>query len=291
MDAMGSFGELSVGDVLRALARYRPVAVTVLVILLALTVLPKPDSVPGLAATGGRIETPASASSATTVAGASGVAAGAGVDTSGGDAFSSPVTSGATSFPSFSSGSSFSSSAFPDDSSSGGSGGGSSSSFGPITSGTSTVDTTGPAPEPVPLQIVGSTWASRTGGTPLAKQDVPDGVLPVAFRATDDKRSFVKLAGDGTSLGFAVDAAATRETSGPIKVQACKVTEAWENGEALPLQDAPAFDPNKCVQGTLSASGIWIFDLSSFSDRTDDKGFALVAGTGAGVEWQVAFKR
>ena len=287
---MGSIGELSIGDIGRALGRYKPVAATVLAILLALAVLPKPDRPPGLGATGlagADIATPSAqgASRATTSDTA--------VDGAAGESFSPPVTSGPPTFGSFSTGSSFSntdassgSSAFPD----GGSSGGSSSEFGPITSGTSTADTTGEPEPPKPLRIVGTTWATRTGGTPLAKQDVPEGTLPVAFQVTDSKQSFVRLAGDGTALGFTEEPTGRQETSGPPTVQACKVTEAWEDGEAIPLQDAPAFDPNKCVQGSVSASGVWLFDLSSFPDRADDKGFALVPGDGAGVDWQVAFK-
>lgn len=287
---MGSIGELSIGDIGRALGRYKPVAATVLAILLALAVLPKPDRPPGLGATGlagADIATPSSpgASRATT----SGTTGDGGVA---GEATSPPVTSGPPTFGPFSTGSSFAntepssgSSAFPD-----GSSGGSSSDFGPITSGTSTADTTGEPEPPKPLRIVGTTWATRTGGTPLATQDVPEGTLPVAARVEDSKLSFVRLAGDGTALGFTEEATGRQETSGPPKVQACKVTEAWEDGEAIPLQDAPAYDANKCVQGSVSASGVWLFDLSSFSDRADDKGFALVPGEGAGLEWQVAFK-
>jgi hypothetical protein len=289
---MGSLGDISLGDIGRALARYRPVALTVLAILFALAVLPRPDRPDGLAgATGIEITTPSTSPPAANGAPSSASdAAVTDVPTTMADT-GFAVSSGATSFPSFSSGSSFSSDAFPDG---GGSGapepGSGSGSFGDITSGTSTVDTTkGPA-EPVPLRIVGRLWAARTGGTPLAKQDVPAGTLPVAFRATDDKISYVKLAGDGTSLGFAVDATGTHETSGPIKLQACKVTKAWSDGEGIALQDAPTSDPNKCVEGTASASGIWLFDLTSFPDRTDEFGFAIKAGAGAGLEWQVALK-
>lgn len=290
MEPMGSIGELSISDIGRALGRYKPVAATVLAILVALAVLPKPDRPPGLGATGlagADIATPSTP-------GASRAATGEpAVDGAAGESLSPPVTSGAPTFGPFSTGSSFSntdtssgSSGFPDASSSGST----SSDFGPITSGTSTADTTGEPEPPKPLRIVGSTWATRTGGTPLAKQDVPDGTLPVASQVTDSKRSYVRLAGDGTALGFTEEPTGRQENAGPAKVQACKVTEAWEDGEAIPLTEAPEFDANKCVQGTVSASGVWLFDLSSFPDRADDKGFALVPGEGAGVEWQVAFK-
>lgn len=302
MEAMGSLGELSIGDIGRALGRYKPVAATVLAILLALAILPAPDRPPGLASTGvggAGIQTPTSGT-------ASGIGSeGAGTtpttfDDAGiaGDSFSPPVTSGTTSFPSFSSGSSFSggsdsdadsgSSTSPGDSS----GDDSSSSFGPITSGTSTADTTGSAPEPEPLRVVASAWASRTGGTPLAKDGVPEGTLPVGSRIEDDKLSYVRVSGDGTVLGFATDPKGARSVNGPAKVQACKVTEAWEDGgEGIPIRDRPAHDINRCVQGVVSESGAWVFDLSSFPNRTDSFGFALVPGEGAGLDWQVAFTR
>lgn len=293
MEPMGSLGELSLGDIGRALSRYKPVAATVLAILVALAVLPAPDRPPGLASTGiGDISTPAPAAASSSAGGAG---TGATDDAAiAGDSFSPPVTSGSTSFPSSSSGSSFSSG--PSDSASsdfpsGSSSDGSSSDFGPITSGTSTVDTTGEPEAPKPLQVVASAWASRTGGTPLAKDGVPAKTLPVGTRATtNDKLSFVRLAGDGTSLGFATDPAGAREVSGPAKVQACKVTEKWAPAEGIPIPDAPTYSETKCVQGTLGASGIWVFDLSSFADRADELGFALVPGDGAGVDFQVAFK-
>jgi hypothetical protein len=119
---------------------------------------------------------------------------------------------------------------------------------------------------------------------------VPDGTLPIGMRGTDDKLAFVRLAGDGTALGFSEDPAGKRETNGPAKVQACKVTEAWEDGEAIPIQDAPAHSTTRCVQGTLSEGGIWLFDLTSFDDRADEFGFALLPGDGDGLDWQVAFR-
>lgn len=298
MEPMGSLGELSLRDIGRAFGRYKPVAATVVAILLALAVLPEPDRPPGLASTSGaEIATPAPVAPAASVGDDVEAAPDASIA---GDSFAPPVTSG-TSFPSFSSGSSFSSdssgtsdsgsSAFPSGSSSG-DGGSSSSNFGPITSGTSTADTTGAAEEPKPLQLVGAAWASRTGGTPLAKQGVPEGTLPVGSRVEDDKLTYVRLAGDGTVLGMAVDPTGARDTNGPAKIQACKVTEAWKDGaEAIPIQERPAHDINRCAQGTLSASGAWVFDLSSFPNRADQFGFALVPAEGAGLDWQVTFRR
>jgi hypothetical protein len=291
---MGSFSELSVGDVLRAVGRYRPVVVSVLAILVALALLPKPDRPPGLASTGlggSGISTPTAgggaAGAVSPPAGAEAAPVDGAVTFAPGSSFTTP-TSFASSGSSFSSSPS-SSSSFDSDSSSGAE---PSASIGPVTSGTSTVDTTNGSvtEQPKPLQVVGKLWAGRTGGTPVAKDGVPEGTLPVGVRVTDDRISFVRLAGDGTSLGFASEASGTRETSGPIKVQACKATAKWADAEAVPLREAPTYDEARCVQGTASASGVWLFDLSSFSDRTDEFGFALVPGDGAGIEWQVAFR-
>lgn len=288
---MGSFSELSIGDVLRAAGRYRPVAVSVLAILVALALLPKPDRPPGLAATGltgAGISTPAPAGSSVAAGGGDAVDASAG-----GSVVTTPVPDGAVTF---SAGSSFSTpTSFAPIGGSGSSSGSSSSDpsadIGPVTSGTSTVDTTNDSlTTPKPLQVVGKLWAGRTGGTPIAKDGVPEGTLPVGARVEDDRISFVKLAGDGTSLGFAEEASGRREVSGPPKLQACKATESWTDAEAVPLPDAPSFDPNRCVEATSSANGVWLFDLSSFPDRTDEFGFVLKPGDGAGLEWQVALR-
>lgn len=290
---MGSFADLSIGDIARALARYRPVVVTVLAILVALVVLPKPDSVPGLASTtgGGGIRTPAPVGAASA---SSAVSSDAATD----DAFAASSPSAVTSFPSsFSSespsssgASSGASSTFPTGSSSSADSGSDSGDVGPISSGTSSVDTTSGTVTEQPLQVVGKTWATRSAGTPLAKDGVPAGTLPVGARATlDDKLSFVRLQGTGSVLGFAEEASGTRTTSGAPAVQACRVTSPWSDGEAIAISQAPSFDRTKCVAGQRSASGAWIFDLASFDNRTDSLGFALVPSTGS-VDFQVAFR-
>ncbi len=140
--------------------------------------------------------------------------------------------------------------------------------------------------------MVASTYASQAAGTPLASNGVPPGSLPVGVRVQDDKRSYVRLAGTATVLGLTEDPAGGRSNSGPAAVQACQITtSSWKDGEAIAMADAPAVDSAKCVQGKRSATGVWLFDLSSFPSRTDARGFALVPGDGAGVDFQVAFKR
>ncbi len=135
-------------------------------------------------------------------------------------------------------------------------------------------------------------WASRTAGTPLASDGVPKGTLPVGTRAgQDDKLSYIRLSGDETVLRLAEETTGRATVQGPAAVKACRITVAgWKEGEAIAIADAPPSDPNACVEGAKSPEGLWTFDLSSFPDRTDARGFALRPGKGAGVDFQVAFK-
>lgn len=277
--------ELTIADVLRSLSRYRPVAVTVAAILVALAVLPKPDAPEELTSTElGGIATP----SATAPAASTPPPAAEGFGTEGVDTFASDGVSftpnpsfGAGSSSGFSSGSSGSGSAESSSSPS------SDSSFG---SGASFTRTVPDDEDEEPLRVTAKAWASRTAGTPLAAQGVPAGTLPVGVRGTNDKLSFVRLSGGDTTLGLVEDPAGTRNTHGPAGVQACQITDQnWPEREAAPLAEAPKYDANKCIPGTRSASGVWLFDLSSFGDPTDARGFALVPG-GAGLDFQVAFR-
>lgn len=289
---MGALATISLGDIAAALRRYRPVAVAVVVLLVVLSLLPAPEHVAGELTDSKSLldstradRTPAATGvtgTASTETGVPPAAPGVG-DTS----FSS---SGDVAFsPSFSS----SSDAF-----SGSSDGGASDAF--PSSDTPAETFSGPSLDSdttatgAPLKIVGSTWASRQAGTPLAKQGVPDGTLPVGFRAvTDDKLSFIRLSGEQKILTLVEDAAGKRETNGPTVVQLCPVTTpGWKDGEAIDIDGAPEWDSSKCVLGTVdAATGTWTFDLSSFPSPTDPKGFALVPGDGGGLDYQVTFKK
>lgn len=149
------------------------------------------------------------------------------------------------------------------------------------------------AAAPLPLQIVGSAWATATAGTPLAAQGVPAKSLPVGTRVGQhDKRSYVRLSGSAPALTLAPhpDAAGQRAPETGM-ILACQVTVAgWKDAEALRFADAPAHDSTKCVPGVRSADGSWTFDLSAFPTRSDDRGFALVPGPTAPLDFQVAFK-
>lgn len=146
---------------------------------------------------------------------------------------------------------------------------------------------TGAEPEK-PLRITARLYASLAAGTPLATASVPEGSLPVGKRASrEDKRSYVRLAGTAKELRL-TEGTDGRETHGPVVVQACQVAEGgWDEGKGVPLDSAPKFDPAACVVGVRASDGLWSFDLSSFSDPTDDRGIALTVGPGAGVDFQV----
>jgi hypothetical protein len=145
---------------------------------------------------------------------------------------------------------------------------------------------------PAPLRIVAKAWATQAAGTPLATAGVPSGSLPVGKRlGQDDKRSFVRLAGEDDVLVLAEDSAGSRTTTGALGVQACQITDvAWRDGEAMTFDQAPKYDARSCVAGTRADNGIWTFDLSGIPSRADQRGFALVPGAGSSVDFQVALR-
>jgi hypothetical protein len=268
---MGSFSDLTLGDLSRALTRYRPVAISVAVILLALFVLPKPKVIPadlaGDTATG--IPAAQTAAAPTTDVTAQDLAPGATTL----DSFSPPTTFSPTFDDSTAGSDTFFTSpttAFPE----------SDFTFAPTTGSDQ------------PLRVVAKAWATRTAGTPLATNGVPAGTLPVGTRAgQDDKLSFVRLSGDEDVLRLTEDATGARTIVGAATVQACLIKDAgWPEGEAIAIADAPQPDAGSCVEGTRSTEGIWSFDVAAIAKPTDERGFALRPGAGAGADFQVAFK-
>ena len=145
-----------------------------------------------------------------------------------------------------------------------------------------------------PLRIVGSAWASQTAGTPLGAQGVPAGSLPVGTRLTQhDKRSYVRLSGTSPTLVLTPheDAAGQRSPETGT-ILACQIADpGWKDGaEPMAFDAAPAHDAEKCVPGVRGENGAWTFDLKAFPLRTDARGFALVPGPDAPLDFQVAFK-
>ena len=287
-DAVGALADVSLGDIVRALKRYRPVIVTVAVVIFVLTVvLPdpppraaKPAAVPFAPRTANAVRNPSSSPAAAS-------ASAPAVDAPAGASFT-PSASAPTGFATATS---------PVRS-----GGNADFAAGDDGDGTTTrEDFSFAAPTFVqpgqeqaakaPLTVVARAWHTRSAGTPVASQGVPAGTLPVGTRATlTDKLSAVRLAGEADLLRLSEEPAGSRNTAGAVAVQMCQVTQGgWPEGEAKPMQEAPAHDATKCVNGSRSPDGVWTFDLSSFDTRTDDRGFVLVPGGGASPDFQVAF--
>lgn len=282
MGPMESMRDLRLGEILDVLHRYKPVAVSVVVVLAALLVLPKPDFVATSATGPNRIETPTldGQGESTSVDAAP-------VEVFSGEGFGADAFGAST--PSFVAGPSSDSSGFSGSGSASGSGSG--SSFSGPTPGADGASTTTTTAAPTPLRVRSSTWASRSAGTPLAATGVPEATLPVGTRGSDDKLSFVRLSGTATILGLAEHPDGNRTNAGPVAVRACQIKPSdWKAGAAVAFADAPAYDPADCVAGARSQSGVWLFDLSAYDSRADNRGFALVPGAGAGVDFQVAFR-
>jgi hypothetical protein len=149
-------------------------------------------------------------------------------------------------------------------------------------------------PRRSPLKIRVAAWSSRTAGTPLAAQDVPEKTLPVGKRlGQDDKVSFVKLQGTDTTLRLKVGDAAGQRTPESAVIYACPIAgSAWTEGDAMSMDADPEYDCAKQVEGKANGNE-WIFDLASFgaSSITSDRGFALVPGGDGLADFQVAFTR
>ena len=275
---MGSLSDVTLGEIVRALARYRPVALTVLAIAAFLVVVPGPhrEAVRDLAQTGAVAGAPVAENAAAEST--------ASVEESGVDAFSSTTfTSTVSSEDTFTFSSDDSSTSFDefDFSSSGGS---SDFTFSdPDFSSSSSAE---------PLHVVGKAWATATAGTPLASTGVPPGTLPVGTRVgRDDKLSFVRLEGDETVLRLSEDPNMARATAAPAVV-ACMISDSgWADAEAMSFSQAPKYDPALCVVGQRDSTGVWSFDLSGAGTPNDPHGWALVPpSSNKPIDFQVNFK-
>lgn len=145
-----------------------------------------------------------------------------------------------------------------------------------------------PPASPAPLTVRGFGWAAALSGSGLSTADVPEGTMPVANRLGQlDKASFVRLDGDATSLVLVEDSEGAREAVGAGVVAICPITDAgWQEAPDQSFDDAPAWDASACVTGTESED-TWTFDLSRFSARDADTGFALVPDAAAPADFQI----
>lgn len=149
-----------------------------------------------------------------------------------------------------------------------------------------------PPPSEDPLTVRGAGWATRIPATPVPTDSVPEGTFPVANRlGSVDRVSFIRLAGDATTLVLTEDSEASREALGPGAVAACPIEDdGWAEEPGQSFDDAPTWSEDTCVAGT-ETDGRWTFDLSSFDDITGDAGFALVPTVDAPADFQVGFTR
>ncbi len=286
---MDRLSDVRIGDITKGLARYRPVVVTVIAILLMVAFLPGER-----AGRGGLVATAPPPALPVADAATAGTSAPVAVPTEAPVAVpSSSFDSGPPSFavqPSgtFATGRTFESSS------------GSFTAPPPAFAG----DEAAAAPDaeiaatpggfeadkPKPLTITARLYATLGAGTPVATQDVPDKSSPVGNRLNqEDKRSYVRLAGSAKEL-MLTEAPQGRETRGPALVRACQVLDAdWPEGKGVALASAPKIDAGACVLGLRASDGVWTFDLSAFASPTDTRGIALTVAPGSGVDFQVNF--
>lgn len=140
-----------------------------------------------------------------------------------------------------------------------------------------------------PAQILASGWVTANAASPVATLGVPEGSLPVGQRlGSEDKRSYVRLGGGGL-LELAEDPAGTFNTDAAF-IRACPVASAAPPPDpGTPIEDAPAFDADACVDGTRGDDGTWTFDLAQ-RRRDAITDFAIVATpTNPAATFQVAF--
>lgn len=269
-----SLSDISLGQILRGLSRYKPVGVVVLGILVVAVLAPAPGGPDG----------------GSTVAQGGGAQGGFQPQGPGpSEATPAPTPSGTPSIP-----------APP--------GGGSEGTSTPEPTPAPTEPPSDPDPGPTfgddlgddsdgdegsdePLRVTGWGWASQGSGTPLASADVPDGTLPVGKRADQiDKASFVRLEGSGFELELAEDPDGSRGVEDPV-VQACEITEpGWAEEQEMSFEEAPEWDPDACASGTPNDDGTWTFALAAFAPASEGPGFALVPGPEAPVDFQVTFE-
>ncbi|HEX7167602.1 MAG TPA: hypothetical protein VF230_11535 [Acidimicrobiales bacterium] len=290
---MDRLADVTFGDVFRALGRYVPVGVTVLVVLLVVALSPGPrykrvgpeQAAPAqftpFRPAGGGATAPT-----TTIAPAPDVASGPlpGFDTGVGSFGSG---SGVGSFDTVDPSTTFTGnedSVAPD------------TAFEPTPESEIGFEDPGDESTPSTLAIIGSAWATATPGLPAQATGVPAGTLPVGRRVgRDDKISYVRLAGEADVLRIVEDATGTRAPvgTGVAAVRVCPVTtENWTDGEGKAIGEIN-FAETGCVTGLREPDGTWVFDMSSFSpeQRNARNGFALAPTSDSAIDFQVTFRK
>ena len=143
-----------------------------------------------------------------------------------------------------------------------------------------------------PLFVVEFGWATATAGTPLAASEVPDGSMPVGKRiGQNDKISFVRLEGTTDVLELHEHAEGQRTPPvGEVGLRMCQSEDSgWDSGGGKTFDEAPSYNAGACVDGERAEDGTWTFDLSGFAEPADPRGFVLIPAADAAVDFQVAF--
>ncbi len=142
-----------------------------------------------------------------------------------------------------------------------------------------------------PLVVRGFGWASSLSGTGISSSSVPEGTMPVGARLNElDKVSFLRLSGTGSKLVLTEDTAGAREALGNGAVRACVIVDAgWVEEADQAMSDAPEINTDRCVDGVEDADR-WTFDLSGFSNRAAQTGFALLPAANAPADFQLTFR-
>lgn len=142
------------------------------------------------------------------------------------------------------------------------------------------------------LRVLYAAFVRALGGAGIGDLDVPEDGLPVGARAgQEDARTYLRLAGQGTTLRLAVhpDSSATVLVD-EAGIAACRVSDAdWQVENGSSIDDAPTIDATTCVPGVPSDDGTWSFSMSSFGDVADARGVALVAILDPGATFRVTF--
>jgi hypothetical protein len=103
------------------------------------------------------------------------------------------------------------------------------------------------------------------------------------------KHSFVKLAGEETTLRLKVVEGGLNADTAAVKV--CVITADWSPARGVKLDATPAFDAGRCASGRPGGTGIREFDLDLFGPNGDGFGYVITVGADtAPPTYRIAFE-
>lgn len=164
------------------------------------------------------------------------------------------------------------------------------------TTTTTPVEVSAPPDQPLgpasPRRVTDHGFTSSTAGAPADGAEIPEHGMPVGARAgTIDRQSFARLSGQGPLLELRlVEDPSAHRLVALAAVEACAVTELdWDLGAGEPQENAPEYDPRRCVSGVQAADGTWQFDLSAIEPVPGRAGIALVPVMEGSATFQITF--